>query len=1060
MPQVTPQAVVVFLHGLKMSPDVLLQFADIFPAPVVLCVPHGPIHERDGSRSWWPTDPVQRAARLAGGPVDLFEQHPQGRMEARQVLSHVLHELRERWPLLPLVLIGYSQGAMLAVDQLLMGTGPLPDALALLCGTCIALDEWLPRLQCAESPMRDLPVLLMHGEHDQELSIAAGLRLRDSLAAAGASVQWRTFDGGHEMPPAVWRRLGRFLMEQLPAPNPASHENQVGRRALPAQWELCCQPPAVAGCEAPGPRDGWLRIERPQPVAAALADLGLFSLDGPLRSFDDEVVWYRARFDAPQEGVDAGWTLGFDGLATVAQVWLNGRKLLSTHSMFRRWTVSVSDQLQDTGNELLLRFDALNERLRERRARPRWRVPMLEQQQLRWWRTTLLGRTPGWSPPVAVVGPWLPIWIERSHAPQPEVLQRRAWLEGTYGCYQVTIAVRAPSVKQAQLCLRRGGRTFEQAMSVVQSLDGAQRLAATLRLQQPTLWWPHTHGEPALYEAWVEVHGADATVHRWPLGNVGFRHLRLATENGAFAVHVNDVAVFCRGACWTPLDPLRLRAEPHAYEAAIQQLRAAGMNMVRIVGATVWESPALFDACDRHGVLIWHDLMLANMDYPEEDLEFLEELRSELAQQLPVLQARPCLAIVCGNSEVAQQAAMWGLPPAHWQPDLFHSRIPAWVAQSLPDAAYWPSSASGGDFPHQPREGSCSYYGVGAYQRPLEDARHSGVRFASECLAFANIPSDDTLARLPQGQVARVHQPSWKARVPRDLGAGWDFDDVRDHYVERLFGERADTLRHADPARHLALGRAASAEAMARAFTQWRASDSSCSGALVWFLRDLWAGAGWGLLDDQGQPKSTFHALSRVLQPTWVGVVDDGLNGLTLHWVHEGSQTIDATLQVHAWRHGDQLVARGQTAVELIARGRGSVALTTVLDGFTDLNWAYRFGPVAVELVQARLLDGSGKPVASTLHFDPSLISRRGPVGLVAVSTPNPDGSMTVHLRTRAAALGVHFDARGWLPSDEYFHMAPGSEKTLSFTALPGTGARAWNASVTALNTHELQSMG
>ncbi|WP_354344299.1 glycosyl hydrolase 2 galactose-binding domain-containing protein [Variovorax boronicumulans] len=1060
MPQATPQAIVVFLHGLETPPGALLEFADVFPVPVVLCVPHGPVHERDGGRSWWPTAPAQRAARLAGGPGDLFEQHPHGRMEARQVLSKVLHELRERWPALPLVLMGYSQGAMLAVDQLLMGIGPLPDALALLSGTCIALDEWLPRLQPSDSPVRDLPVLSMHGEHDQELSVAAGLRLRDCLAAAGARVQWRTFDGGHEMPPAVWRRLGRFLMEQLPLPNHESQEGQISRRSLPAQWELCCQVPAVAACAAPGPRDGWLRIERPLPVAAALADLGLFSLDGPSRSFDDEVVWYRARFDAPDEGVDVDWTLGFDGLATAAEVWLNGKKLLSSRNMFRRWTVSVGERLRARDNELLLRFDALNERLRERRARPRWRVPMLEQQQLRWWRTTLLGRTPGWSPPAAVVGPWLPIWIERSDAPQPEVRQRRAWIEGTDGCYQVVIAVRARSTKQGQLCLRRNGCTLVQQMAVVPSSDGARHLGATLRIPRPALWWPHTHGEPALYEAWFEITDADETTHRWPLGNVGFRQLRLASEDGAFAVHVNDVAVFCRGACWTPLDPLRLRAEPQAYEAAIRQLRTAGMNMLRVVGTMAWESAALFDACDRHGVLIWHDLMLANMDYPAEDLEFLDELRTELIQQLPSLQARPCLALVCGNSEVAQQAAMWGLPPALWQPDLFHVRIPAWVAEALPDALYWPSSASGGDFPHQPREGSCSYYGVGAYQRPLEDARHSGVRFASECLAFASIPSDDTLARLPGGRVARVHQPSWKARVPRDLGAGWDFDDVRDHYVERLFGERADALRHADPSRHLALGRAASAEAMARAFTQWRASDSSCSGALVWFLRDLWAGAGWGLLDDQGQPKSTFHALSRVLQPIWIGVVDDGLNGLALHWAQETSRSIDATLQIHAWRQGEQLVAHGQAAVELTARGRGRIALTTVLDGFTDLNWAYRFGPVAVELLQARLLDTNGKLLASTLHFDPSLISRRGPVGLIAASARNPDGSMQVRLTSRAAALGVHFDARGWLPSDEYFHMAPGAERTLHFTALPGTGARSWNASVMALNTYEMQSMG
>ena len=739
--------------------------------------------------------------------------------------------------------------------------------------------------------------------------------------------------------------------------------------------------------------------------------------------------------------------------------WTNGSRGLPLP------TLPLRGLLRPSGNALLMRFDALNERLRERRPRPRWRVPMLEQQQLRWWRTTLLGRTPGWSPPAAVVGPWLPVWIERSDAPSPRVLQRRAWLDGGIGHFHVALAGDALPVHGGELRLRRDGVVLRAPFAVENSSadgSGERRWTATLQVSQPVPWWPHTHGEPALYEAWFErrdadgVDGADRVgPRRWPLPAVGFRQLRIEHAHGGFAVRVNGEPVFCRGACWTPLDPLRLRADAAAYDGAVRQLRTAGMNMLRIVGAMAWESEALFDACDRHGVLVWHDLMLANMDYPGDDAGFAGELRAELAQQLPALQARPCLALVCGNSEVAQQAAMWGLPPETWRPALFHVQLPAWVAESLPDAAYWPSSAFGGDFPHQPREGSCSYYGVGAYMRPLDDARRSGLRFASECLAFANVPSDDTLARLPGGRAPRAHQPVWKTRVPRDLGAGWDFDDVRDHYVERLFGERPDVLRYADPARHLALGRAASAEAMARAFDQWRASDSTCGGALVWFLRDLWAGAGWGLLDDQGHPKAAFHALGRVLQPIWIGLVDDGLNGLMLHWAQEGAAAIETTLHVQAWRHGEQPVAHGQVALTLTPRGRGRVALSTLLGGFVDLNWAYRFGPVPAELVQARLIDAHGGTLASALHFEPSLLARRGAIGLAAETTQQPDGSMQVRLSTRAAALGVHFEASGWLPSDEYFHLAPGAERLLRFQPLPGADSRPWSASAAALNSHE-----
>jgi beta-mannosidase len=254
------------------------------------------------------------------------------------------------------------------------------------------------------------------------------------------------------------------------------------------------------------------------------------------------------------------------------------------------------------------------------------------------------------------------------------------------------------------------------------------------------------------------------------------------------------------------------------------------------------------------------------MDYPWADDAFARGVALEVTQTLARLQSRPSLAVVCGNSEVEQQAAMLGLPESR-RPHLSEGPLPDLVQTMAPAAVWLASTPSGGTFPFQVDSGVSHYYGVGAYQRPFEDARRAGVRFAAECLAFSNVPDAAAIGLTLRGGEAPGSHPRWKARVPRDAGVGWDFEDVRDHYVERLFGVVPADLRARDPERYLALGRVASGEAMLRTFSEWRRPGSSCRGGLVWFARDLWPGAGWGVVDATGRPRRRTGTSSARLHP-------------------------------------------------------------------------------------------------------------------------------------------------------------------------------------------------
>ena len=137
--------------------------------------------------------------------------------------------------------------------------------------------------------------------------------------------------------------------------------------------------------------------------------------DGRRFPFDASEHWFRCRFtaDPVESGEEIMLRLG--GIATIAEVFLNGEKILQSNSMFASHEADVSTLVRDK-NELLIVCRLLTDAMRDRRRQPpvaRWRTRVVAEQQLRWFRTTLLGRAPGFAPEPEPVGPWRPITLVR-----------------------------------------------------------------------------------------------------------------------------------------------------------------------------------------------------------------------------------------------------------------------------------------------------------------------------------------------------------------------------------------------------------------------------------------------------------------------------------------------------------------------------------------------------------------------------------------------------------------------------------------------------------------------
>ncbi|MCW2866003.1 MAG: beta-mannosidase [Marmoricola sp.] len=828
------------------------------------------------------------------------------------------------------------------------------------------------------------------------------------------------------------------------------------------RWDCAAEPSASGGegqdtgdGEADRPPSGlaWVPAAVPGTTAGALLDAG--DEDALLRDHDARTWWFRCRFPAPGGPTTDPHLLALHGLATLADVWLNGEHVLHSENMFLSHEVEVAELGAD--NELLIRFSPLRRHLEQmgrRRPRARWRTVRLQHQNLRWVRTTTLGRVSGRVATAAPVGPWRPVTL----LPVPALRVERRTLRAVPlpdGSGEVVLeaVLREAGVASDRVVVEvlRDGAPVGTATAEVQEVDGARTVAVRVAVPAVDLWWPHTHGDQPLYD--VRLTDEQGRTH--PVGRVGFRTLEVDRRDGAFQLVVNGVPVFARGTSWMPPDADRLVVDPARERTNVELLRDAHHNVVRVPGNTVYPSPTFLDLLDELGLMLWQDAMFAFVDVPDDE-ELHASATRELRQAFGALQGRPCLAVVCGGADTEEQAEYQGLATSALGTTMSEQVLPALVEELLPGTAYLSATPGGSDLPTAVDQGVSHYFGVGPYLFPPQDARRAGVRFAAECLPFAT-------PLTPLSPEARAHaerglgtSPDPRAAVHRDHAqALWDVEDTRDHYTTTLFGVDVLRLRQQDPDLAEQLFATTCAVLHEQTLAEWRRPGSPCAGAITLYGHDLRLGPGLGLVDVLDRPKATWFAMRRTLAPVALLATDEGFSGLALHAVNDTAVPLEADLRLDLYAGGETLLETAVRPLVVPARGATTVSTATLLGGFRDLTWVHRFGEPAADVVVASLVGPGGDVLSTVVHLPagPARL-REDDVGLAGRLEPADDG-WTCEVTTRRLAQRVHLDLPGWIPDDAWFDLPPGAVRRLRLRpeTWPGAVGRPPAGRVVAVNS-------
>lgn len=783
-------------------------------------------------------------------------------------------------------------------------------------------------------------------------------------------------------------------------------------------------------------------VQVPGDVHAALIRAGILPApyydDNPEACgwVEDYEWWYRTRFTVPAEMRGERFDLVFEGLDTLADIYLNGEKVGSAQNMFTPYRFDVTAHLrQGEENVLAICFHSVVLEAEKRDVSRYWSVfykPRV------WVRKAQMNWGWDWGPRLVTVGVWRPVRLEEQTTARIAHLFAYTTRLEENGAEVRLLAEVERIVKDGRpLVVSFAIHDHEQDWRVSAPVVG-DRAETTLWMESPRLWWTHNLGTPHLYMLEAELLDGTRVIHTEHT-RFGVRTIEVDQSPGLepdttnFTFVLNGVKVFAKGADWIPADNLIGSIPPERYRKLVQMARDANMNMLRVWGGGIYESPAFYQACDEMGILVWQDFMFSCAAYPDDDEDFVREVRREAEAVVKQLRNYPCIALWCGNNE-----NQWIDSMIHWnEPDfpffgrrIYEEVLPEVCARHDPSRLYWQGSPWGGDDANSDKAGDKHNWQVWAgmiYPRtsreePRSNPTPEGVsyrhyahdrgRFISE-FGIHGAPALRTLQRnIPPDQffydseamLYRIKDPDTSRKEKMFEAHVWQPKDIQEFTI---------------------LSQMVQAEGLKFGIEHYRRRKFECSGALFWQLNDCWPGISWSVIDYYLNPKGAYHYVARAFAPLLYTFRQEEDGSVTLWGVNDTLEPASSDLRIRRMRLDGAVLSDEVHRVKVPANSSQQLLH---LDPASDAGAEFL-------VVQVR----KGDPAPDNIHFFEEWKRLKMPKATVrAVFTPQGEEGCRwqCELSAESYAHFVHlvFPQDAVQVSDNYLFLLPGEPRVVEFS--------------------------